>query len=296
MDKTIGIIGLGIMGGAFSTNILEAGYAVVGRDIDRDLAEAFTDKGGTHAASPRAVAEQADIIITSLPSAAAFHEVVSGDDGIASSGRDGVIVVECSTLAIDDKIKARDALGAAGITLLDCPVSGTGSMAATKDLVIYASGDEAAFETCRFIFDAFAKGVFHVGEFGNGSKMKFIANLLVQIHNVATAEAMVLGLKAGLDPGLVYEVISAGAGTSKVFEVRAPMMVKNDYSAATMKIDVWKKDMKVIGEFATGLECPTPLFSACSQMYLTALAQGRGAEDTAAICAVYEEMANHKRP
>ena len=179
--------------------------------------------------------------------------------------------------------------------LLDCPVSGTGAQAKTKDLVIYASGGATAIKRLRPLFAAFARAVFDLGEFGNGSRMKYVANLLVAIHNVASAEAMVLGMKAGLPPQLIYELIKTGAGNSRVFELRAPMMVKNSYGDATMKISVWQKDMDVIGGYARKIRVPTPMFDASKAIYKKALSAGHGADDTAAVCAVLERMAGVKR-
>ena len=125
--------------------------------------------------------------------------------------------------------------------------------------------------------------------------MKFVANLLVAIHNVATAEAFVLGMKAGLDPQKILKLVSAGAGNSRVFELRGPMMAANRYDEATMKISTWQKDMAIIGKFARDLGCPTPLFSASEPVYAAALKGGYGAEDTAAVCAVLEAEAGLKR-
>lgn len=295
MSLTIGVVGLGIMGGAFAKNLAQAGFTVHGYDVLEARSQEAYSNGVTLAGNPREVAEKSDIVITSLPTIPALHQVMTGEDGIASSGKDGLIVIECSTMPLDDKQQAHDALAKIGITMLDCPISGTGSQAAVKDLAIYASGDAAAYKKSSEVFDGFARVHSHVGPFGDGSKMKFIANHLVQIHNVASAEAMVLGMKAGLDPQAIFDVITSGAGTSRVFELRAPMMVKNDYDAATMKIDVWKKDMKVIGEFAASLACPTPLFSTCTELYRAAIANGLGAKDTAAICQTLEEMAKVER-
>jgi 3-hydroxyisobutyrate dehydrogenase-like beta-hydroxyacid dehydrogenase len=125
--------------------------------------------------------------------------------------------------------------------------------------------------------------------------MKYVANLLVAIHNVASAEAMVLGRKAGLDPQTIFDMVTTGAGNSRVFELRAPMMVKHRYDDATMKISIWQKDMAVIGEFARTLRCPTPLFDATIPIYDNALKAGHGEEDTAAVCAVLERAAGVKR-
>jgi 3-hydroxyisobutyrate dehydrogenase-like beta-hydroxyacid dehydrogenase len=186
-------------------------------------------------------------------------------------------------------------LRAAGHILLDCPVSGTGSQAKTGDLVIYASGEKAAIAKVKPAFAAFSRKTFEVGAFGDGSRMKYVANLLVAINNVASAEAMVLGMKAGLDPQTIFEMISNGAGNSRVFELRAPMMVKNRYEEATMKCSVWQKDMDVIGAFARKLKAPTPLFSATLPVYAAALKSGHADDDTASVCAVLEAKAGVKR-
>ena len=224
-----------------------------------------------------------------------FHEALTGQNGIASAKNKNLIVLEWSTMPIEDKIVASKKLAEVGTILLDCPISGTGAQAVNKDLSVYGSGDEGAFRSCESIFSGFAKHSFYVGEFGNGSKMKFVANHLVHIHNVASAEAMVLGMKAGLDPNTIYEVISKGAGNSRIFELRGPMMVESNYSEATMKMEVWLKDMTTIGDFATNMDCPTPLFTAGRDVYLSALAQGMQKLDTAAVCRVLENYAGIER-
>jgi 3-hydroxyisobutyrate dehydrogenase-like beta-hydroxyacid dehydrogenase len=216
-------------------------------------------------------------------------------DGILSRPRGNLVVAELSTLPIDEKLRARDALAAAGVTLLDCPLSGTGAQAATGDVAVYASGERAGFDRCAEVFAGFARVTHYLGEFGNGSKMKFVANLLVAIHNVASAEAMVLGMRAGLDADTIAKVIASGAGTSKVFELRAPLMVKNSYEPPTMKVDIWQKDMAVIGAFAASLGVATPLFTASTPIYNAAHGLGRGGQDTAAVCAVLERLAGFKR-
>jgi 3-hydroxyisobutyrate dehydrogenase-like beta-hydroxyacid dehydrogenase len=283
-----GVIGLGIMGGAIAANLVKAGFAVTGYDVLADKVAAHAARGGAAAPSIAGVAAAADIIVTSLPSVAALDDVVAA---LGGSARRGTVVIECSTFPIDDKQRAHDSLKNAGVAVLDCPLSGTGAQAVTKDLVVYASGDGAAYERCVAVFDGFSRANYFLGAFGNGSKMKFVANLLVSIHNVATAEAFTLGMKAGLDPQQILEVVGAGAGVSRVFQLRGPMMVENSYGDASMKLDVWQKDVKVIGDFAAKLGCPTPLFSAALPIYAAAIAQGRGLEDTAAVCAVLEEMA-----
>jgi L-threonate 2-dehydrogenase len=179
--------------------------------------------------------------------------------------------------------------------MLDTPVSGTGSQAKNRDLIFYASGDSRLIKRLRPLFEAFGRHAYDVGAFGNGSRMKYVANLLVAINNVAAAEAMVLGMKAGLPPQLIYDLITPGAGNSRVFELRAPMMVKGKYNDVTMKMSVWDKDMQVIGDYARKIRVPTPMFNATKQVYLKAMKSGLGAKDTAAVCAVLEKMAGVRR-
>ncbi|MEH6754282.1 MAG: NAD(P)-dependent oxidoreductase [Alphaproteobacteria bacterium] len=295
MSKRIGVIGLGIMGSAISGNFLKAGFDVSGFDVSAEQVAAFTANGGSALGSPGEVAAQSDIVLTLLPSIAALNDVCTGDGGFSSAGTTDFIVMECSTLPIADKQRNHDALAAAGITMLDTPLSGTGAQAANKDLAVYLSGDESAANTCTDIIDGFARAHYYVGPFGSGSKMKYVANHLVAIHNIAAAEAMVLGMKSGLEAQTIYDVIADSAGTSRMFEVRGPMMVANDYSEATMKISTWQKDMGIIGAFAKDLDCPTPLFGTCADIYTAGMAQGRASEDTAAVCAILEESARLKR-
>ncbi|MEQ8192979.1 MAG: NAD(P)-dependent oxidoreductase [Rhodospirillales bacterium] len=296
MTMRVGVIGLGIMGSAIAANLIKNGFSVIGFDVDADKCAAMRERGAEIAASPADVAGKADAVFTLLPSVAALETVVVGADGLAQSGKKGLVVCECSTLPIADKERARDTLDKAAIVLMDCPLSGTGAQARTGDLSVYVSGEKKGYEACKDVFPGFSRSNYYLGEFGNGSRMKFVANLLVAIHNVSTAEAFVLGMKSGLDPDMIYKVIKDGAGNSRMFEVRGPMMVEGDYSEATMSINMWQKDMKIIMEFAAALGSPAPLLSACAPIYHAALSQGRGTEDTASVCAVLEEMARLKRP
>jgi len=288
----VGIIGLGIMGGAFARNLAAAGWHVIGYDVDAKARRALAKAGVTIASGTAEVARDAPTIITSLPHPSALAATA---EAIAKAGVKRRVIVEASTFTLDDKTKAEERLRAAGHVMLDCPVSGTGSQAKVKDMVIYASGDKRTIAALQPMFTDFSRKTYDLGAFGNGSRMKYVANLLVAIHNVASAEAMVLGMKAGLDPKTIFEMVTSGAGNSRVFELRAPMMVKNRYDEATMKIKIWQKDMAVIGEYAAMLGCPTPLFSATLPIYAAAMSNGHGADDTAAVCAVLEAMAGVTR-
>jgi putative dehydrogenase len=289
---TVGVIGLGIMGGSFARNLVESGWRVVGYDLDAARGRMLAKAGVEIAPDVATLAKSVPVIITSLPSPQALDAVVAE---INKAKLPSKVVIEASTFTLDDKVRTERALKKAGHVPLDCPISGTGAQAAVKDLVVYASGDKKAIARLKSLFLGFARAVHDLGAFGNGSKMKYVANLLVAIHNVASAEAMVLGMKAGLDPQQIFDLIKIGAGNSRVFELRAPMMVKGDYDAATMKIKVWQKDMDVIGQYAKQLRVPTPLFSATEPVYAKAMATGLAMQDTAAVCAVLEKAAGVRR-
>jgi len=290
----VGVIGLGIMGGAIAKNLAAAGWQVIGFDIAKQRCEEAKAAGVEVAKDAALVAAKAANILISLPKPEALTATVAALAGAKLPRR---VIAELSTFAIEDKEFAEAELRAAGHVMLDCPLSGTGAQARNKDLVVYASGDAQAIQGLMPVFADFSRQAHDLGAFGNGMKMKFVANLLVAIHNVASAEAMVLGIKAGLDPAQILKLISAGAGNSRVFELRAPMMVEDRYDGdnVTMRVSTWQKDMKVIGEYAASVGCPTPLFSACEPIYRAALSTGYGEQDTAAVCAVLEHMAGVKR-
>jgi putative dehydrogenase len=288
----VGIVGLGIMGGAFAENLVDAGWRVIGYDLSPARRRALARAGVEIAADATDVARKARTIITSLPKPAALMATATA---IAKAKLPHRVIVEASTFTLEDKSTAEAVLRKAGHLMLDCPMSGTGAQAKFRDLVVYASGSAAEIKRLRPMFAGFTRAVHDVGAFGNGSRMKYVANLLVAIHNVASAEAMVLGIKAGLPPQLIFDLIKTGAGNSRIFELRAPMMVKDRYEPATMKISVWQKDMDVIGSYARKIRAPTPMFDASSAIYTKARKSGYDNLDTAAVCAVLEKMAGVKR-
>lgn len=289
---TVGVIGLGIMGGAFAKNLVKAGWHVVGYDTNATRRREAKRAGVEVARNAAELAAAVPTILTSLPKPQALTDTVRK---IAGAKLERKLLVEMSTFTISDKEKAAAVLRNAGHQMIDCPVSGTGAQAKDRDLVFYASGDPKLITKLRPLLSAFGRGIFNVGPFGNGSRMKYVANLLVAINNVASAEAMVLGMKAGLDPRMIVDLITAGAGNSRVFELRAPMMAKGRYDDVTMKISVWDKDMQVIGDYARKIRVPTPIFNATKSIYLKAMKSGLGSRDTAAVCAVLEKMAKVKR-
>jgi L-threonate 2-dehydrogenase len=286
MDKIVGIVGLGIMGGAIARNLIDRGWRVVGFDVDPARCTELAQADVVIASDVAQLTREAPVIMTSLPSPAAVEEVAHA---IADCGQLSRIVIELSTLSLVDKLRFEAILRKAGHIALDCPLSGTGAQAKVRDLVVYASGESEAIARCMGLFADFAKQSADLGRYGNGSRMKFVANHLVAINNVAAAEAMLLAERAGLDPKMVVDMVGPGAGGSRMFQMRAPMMVEGVYEPATMKVSTWKKDMAIIAEFADDVGCATPLFTLTQPVYAEAMAMGLGDQDTASVFEVLKK-------
>lgn len=290
---TIGVVGLGIMGGMMAEALCEAGCKVVGYDPAPAARKRLQKAGGRALASTTAVASAADIIITSLAKPAALDDAVAKIiTAKRTKSRAKLVVVETSTLTLADKERAQQALAEAGAQTLDCPISGTAVRMKSGGWTIFASGPQAAFRRAKPVLDVFTKNVQFVGAYGNGTKMKFIANHLVAIYNVAVAETMTFARKMKIDPQKVWDLFSSSPVLGNgVFKLRGRLMVEQNYLPATMKIEVWQKDMQVIGDMAKSVDCPVPLFTACAPLYTTAMAQGFSQHDTAAVCEVLGRMA-----
>jgi len=293
-EMVAGVLGLGIMGGEFAAHIAAAGVRTMGFDLLEEKRDAAKARGVEVCGSAAELGEKAKVILTSLPSVNAMEAALFGDGGLTSSGRRGTLVVEVSTFPLEAKESARARLAEAGIGMMDAPVSGTGVQAMHKDITVLASGDRADYDRAEPILTHFARAVHYVGEFGAGSKMKYVANLLVTIHTMAAAEAIALAEKAGLDSRLMVELLAKSGGGSKMMEVRAPSMAAGTYQTPQMKVDVFQKDLDAIGSFARQVGCAVPLFSASVPYFTSAMAQGMGAYDIGAVVAILREMAGLK--
>ena len=293
MATTVGIIGLGPMGGNIAEILLGKKFTVVGYDIVAANMDRLAASGLVAVSSATEAAEKADVLISSLPSAKALRDVV---EQVLKHDRADQVLIECSTLAVNDKIQAHDQLRTGGKILLDCPISATPAMLAKMMASIHISGDKDAYERCLPVFEGFTASNFYVGEVGNGSKMKILANYLVHVHVTAAAECMVMGQKAGLDPQLIYDVLKASAGTSKMFEIRGAMMAKSDYreGGGTM-FAVLDKDAGIITEFAASVKAPIDLYVISRQRMMSAMATGLGHLDTSAVCKFIETTAGIDR-
>ena len=284
---TVGVIGLGIMGSAMAANLVKAGFEVFGYDPVAASRQRLKKAGGHACKSAGEVAQHATQQLLSLPSEAALDQVCAE---LLATGLKGLIAAETSTLPEVCKGRNKTALAKHRITLLDCPLSGTGAQALTRDLAVYASGNAKAIRAMHGVFEGFARARYDVGEFGNGMRMKLVANLLVAIHNVSSAEAILMGARAGLDPATIVKVVADGAGGSRMLQVRGPMMVDRSWEDATMKVSTWQKDMALIQALLQATDTPAPLFAATQPIYNAAMAMGHGMDDTASVYDVLERL------
>jgi 3-hydroxyisobutyrate dehydrogenase-like beta-hydroxyacid dehydrogenase len=294
--RAVGVIGLGIMGSRYARHLIEAGFDVAGFDVAADRCEEFTAVGGRLCASPAEVIDSAGVVVVALSAVAAFRSVMLDEGAAPSHARVGQILVEMGTLPIALKDEARQLLVQRGAHLVDAPVTGTRIHAERKELVVYASGDEAVVARARPVLEAFARDVRFVGEFGTGMKLKMVTNHLVAVHNVAAAEALAFAASAGLDLRSVYDLIAGGPASSAVFGFRGPLMVEARYHPPTMRMDVFEKDLQIIDEFATALNAATPLFHASLGVYREALAQGMTSEDVAATFEILKARSRASMP
>ena len=227
MTATIGLVGIGNLGFAIAQNLLEAGHRVVG--YRRTMMEKFIAAGGEAGASPRDVAEKAELVLTSIPSREALHEVFSGPEGIFSAGRGGLDVFELSTVSLKEKLIIRDAAEKAGVTMVDCTISGNPVYIAARNAAIFVGGDRAAFERWAPVLRDITDKVTWMGPFGTGRIAKFVALYLVATHTLAAAEAFELATRAGLDRAAMFEAIKGSNATSAMLESRGALMVDRDY-------------------------------------------------------------------
>ena len=292
MKERIGVVGIGVMGSAMSGHLLEAGYEVHGFDVVPEKVEAFARSGGVPEASGAAVAMASDVVLLSLPSFQALEEAT---EDVAGGAHEGLIVVEMGVFPLDLKQRSRERFAEVGVELMDVPVSGTGLQAADATLVVFASGSPEAFERTAPIFSVVGRSTHYLGEFGNGSIMKYIANLLVAIHNLSAAEAHALGIAAGMDPEVVQRVMSDGVGSSKIFDIRGPMMVADRYDPPAARLSIILKDATIIKAFAEQVGAPTPLLDAALPVYEQSKQEGLGDLDAAALCRHLETMAGLHR-
>ena len=289
MSIQVGMVGLGKVGLPLAAKLIEKGYTVIGHR--RHAMDDFASLGGIPAASNREVAERSDIVITCLPNDQSLYDAVQGEDGVVAGVHPGLLVVEISMLTLHAKEQARQALAQVGVTMLDCPISGTPAMIAPGKVVFFGSGDREAFDQVLPVFEAITSNNFYLGPFGAGSKMKCVANLLVAVHNLAAAEAMVLSTKAGLDPEMVIKVINPSIAGSATFAARTPLMAARRYDPPISTVGQVKEFILVIRELTENLNVPTPMLDVAEHYYEEAVSAGHGNRDVAAMFALLSSYA-----
>ena len=290
MAGKVGFIGLGAMGGPMALNLAKAGFSLVVNDIIEAKTRPLKATGATVADSAQAVAAATERTVVIVETTAQAEAVILGKQGIVDGARSGHIVLCMATI---DPFAARDIadrLAARGMAMLDAPVSGGTARAQSGELSVIVGGDRTVFDKCQDLFSAMGSRSFHVGPLGSGLAMKLVNNMLVQVNTVAVAEALVLGVKAGLDPQTIYEVVRVSTGASAAWEMRVPRILAGDYAPGGT-VDISYKDQELETAFAKRLGVPVLLANVTQQVYQMARAQGLNKEDGSAIVKIYEHLA-----
>ena len=280
----VGIIGLGIMGSAYAKNLLDAGVCVAGADPTILSREQLEVAGGMSHLSAGPWLIDCDLVIISVASTKVLATVSKELGEILNPGQ---VVMETGTFAMVDKLAAKAAVEVDGAVLLDTPVSGTGKQAATADLVIMASGPSHAIAHAKPYMEYLSHTIIEAGDFGAGSKLKYIANHAVALHNCAAAETLHYADSLGVDRNLVYHMLSKGAGQSKMLDLRMPLMISGSYTPATAHMEMFQKDLSIIGADMRNKGITTPMFDAVSSLYDKGWSLVSKDSDTASVFEVY---------
>jgi 3-hydroxyisobutyrate dehydrogenase len=288
MNKPIvGVIGLGSMGGGVAKSLLRAGFLVRVCDVRAEVVQSFAAAGALACASAAELARVCDVVILLVINAEQVEIVLFGEDGAANAMREGSVLLLSATVPPEYAERLGPRLARRGVHMIDAPVSGGEAKAARGEMTVMASGVPEAFSLCETVFAAIAQKVYRLGDApGTGSKVKMINQLLAGVHIAAAAEAMALGIKAGADPKMLYDVITNSAGNSWMFQNRAPHMLAGDYLARSA-VDIFVKDLGIVLEAGRKSTFPLPLTAAAHQMFLMAAAAGHGREDDAAVIKIF---------
>jgi 2-hydroxy-3-oxopropionate reductase len=291
--KRISILGVGLLGSAVASRLLQGKFAVTGYDTRAEPLRALKARGLIAARSVAQAVAEAEAIFTILPTLESVEAVILGSGGILETAPRGATLIQMSTISPDLTRRLAKAALATGIGFLDAPMSGTSAMVARGDCTIYVAGARARSDACLAIFNAIARKTFFVGEAGMASLAKLATNLLVGLNTAALAEALVLGAKGGLAPALLLDLLKDSAAASKMVDVRGPLMVRHRFDAQ-MKIDLFLKDFKLMLEEGRRLGVALPLTSITQQLTMAAAAAGRGEEDLAAVVTTLERLGGLK--
>ena len=279
--ETIGFVGVGKIGLPIAENLIKSGYRVLG--YRRSSLADFEKLGGVPARSAADIGAQAEIVFSCLPSTEALDDVIQGPNGLAKSARPGQIIVELGSHPVPAKERHVAPLAAKGAAFLDGEVSGTPGMVAARKAVIYLAGDPEACKKVERVVTGFADSCLYFGTFGAASRVKLVNNLLVAINIAATAEAMALGLKAGVDIDLMIKAIATGSGGSTQFGIRAPWMAQRRFLPAQGTVPALQHYFDMIGDFADSVGVATPLLDRAAELYEKFIEMGFAEKDGAAM-------------
>ncbi len=283
----IGLIGLGAMGLGMAQSLRRAGHAPFVHDARPGIGEAFAKEGGTACNSPADVGGQCDILISVVVNAAQTESVLFGPLGCAATLKPGSVFVMCSTVDPKWSIALESRLAVLGILYIDAPISGGAAKAATGQMTMMTAGAPAAFAKAEFALNLMATKVYKLGDrAGAASKVKIINQLLAGVHIAAAAEAMALGLREGVDPAALYDVITHSAGNSWMFENRMPHVLAADYTPLSA-VNIFVKDLGLVLDMARASSFPLPLSSTAHQMFMQASTAGHGTEDDSAVIKIF---------
>lgn len=283
MPKNVGVIGLGAMGMGVARSLLRAGFRTHACDVRREVLTAFAAEGGIACATPAELGAACEVVLTLVVNAAQTEAALLGEHGAAAAMRAGSVVIASSTVAPEFAESLAARLAAMGLGMIDGPVSGGAAKAASGQMTVMAAGSAENFAKVEDVFQAIAQKVYRLGDApGAGSKVKMINQLLAGVHIAAAAEAMALGIRAGADPAVLYEVISNSAGSSWMFQNRVPHILAGDYTPLSA-VNIFVKDLGIVLDTAKKAAFPLPLTATAHQMFLTAAAAGRGGEDDSAV-------------
>ena len=290
------VIGLGSMGLGIAGSLLRNGFFVSGCDMSAAATTRFSDLGGQPATSPAAAARGADVVICVVVNAAQTEQVLFGPDGAAAQMTPGGVIVSCATMA-PEAARAFDVKAQAlGLMYLDAPISGGAAKAAAGEMTVMASGAPLAFDRARPVLNAIAAKVYELGDTaGTGAAFKIVNQLLAGVHIAAACEAMTFAAAMGLDLARVYEVITASAGNSWMFENRVPHILDGDY-APRSAVEIFTKDLGIVTDIGRGLKFPTPVAAMALQMFVMTAAAGMGRDDDASVARMLAGLAGLDLP
>ena len=290
MTKRIGFVGLGLMGSRMAKHLIKAGYELIAFNRTIEKAEELGKVGADVAKSSKEVGEKSDVIITMLSDSPAVEEVILGNDGLLEGTREGSVIIDCSTISPKVSARVADETRKKGVEMLDAPVAGSRKQAEEGILIFLVGGNKQVYEENLDVLNAMGKNSFHIGKNGMGSYMKLVMNMIIAMNLHTLAEGLVFGMKAGIDPKLMVEIINSSGAKSGGSESKGKTMIEGNYDTA-FALKLMCKDMGLVKEETRNLNVPTPSASVVHEMYSAAKAKGKGELDYSVIIELMKDLA-----